>query len=75
MSDAIRVQEVDAVDTPPKARVEDVRETPVETFARKRDYLEGFLKQTPKADAPGAVGGELYEGVVAALKDIFMTLA
>lgn len=71
MSEAIRVEEVDAVDQPPRARVDDAAETAGETFARKRDYLEGFLKQKPASDAPGAPGGELYEAVIAALKDIF----
>ncbi|VVT13085.1 SUF system Fe-S cluster assembly protein [Sphingomonas sp. EC-HK361] len=71
MSEAIRVEEVDVVDQPPRARVDDAAETAGETFARKRDYLEGFLKQKPASDAPGAPGGDLYEAVIAALKDIF----
>lgn len=71
MSESIRVEEVDAVEPPPRARVDDAVETAGETFARKRDYLEGFLKQKPASDAPGAPGGELYEAVIAALKDIF----
>ena len=61
---------------PPRARVSDavedaVEETPRESFERKRDYLEGFLKQEPKASSPGEPGGALYEAVVDALKDIF----
>ena len=43
----IAVEEVDAVEAPPKARVERRRR---ETFERKRDYLEGFLAQKPAAD-------------------------
>ena len=35
---------------PPRARVSDAEETPRETFDRKRDYLEGFLKEKPKVD-------------------------
>ena len=67
MSEPIRVEEVDSVAKPPKARVE----TAGETFERKRDYLEGFLAQQPRADDPAEPGGELYEAVIAALKDIY----
>ena len=67
MNEPIRIEEVDHVDAPPRARVEDVRE-PVE---RKRDYLDGFLAQKPVVEAPGAVGGPLYEAVIDALKDIY----
>ena len=58
------VEEVESVPTPPKARV-------VDTFERKRDYLEGFLKQQPAATAASEPGGALYEAVVEALKEIF----
>ena len=67
MSEAFRVEEVAAVEAPPKARVE----TAVDTFERKRDYLEGFLAQKPQGDAPGEPGGALYESVIDALKEIF----
>ena len=67
MNDAFRVEEVAAVDAPPKARVESAGET----FERKRDYLEGFLAQKPQGDAPGEPGGALYESVIDALKEIF----
>ena len=63
------VEEVDGVAPPPKARVE--VESAVETFARKRDYLEGFLTQQPRAEPAGEPGGALYEGVIEALKEIF----
>lgn len=66
------VEEVDAVTPPPRAKVEDaVIETAAEKLERKRDYLEGFLQQKPQAATPGEPGGELYEAVVAALKEIF----
>lgn len=66
------VEEVDAVAAPPRARVEDaVEETPAQKLERKRDYLEGFLQAKPETLALGAPGGELYEAVVAALKEIF----
>ena len=57
---------------PPRARVSDAAdETPRETLERKRDYLEGFLKEKPKAASPAEPGGALYEAVVDALKDIY----
>ncbi|MEY4953172.1 MAG: hypothetical protein RL299_1596 [Pseudomonadota bacterium] len=64
------VEEVESVAAPPRARVEDA-EPEAAKLERKRDYLEGFLaEKTPAAD-PAAPGGDLYEAVVAALKDIF----
>jgi FeS assembly SUF system protein len=63
----ISVEEVDAVDAPPKARVEDARET----FERKRDYLDGFLKAKPAELPVGEPGGEVYDAIIAALKDIY----
>ena len=73
MSEPIRIEEVDSVAPPPKARVEDAAaaETPAETFGRKRDYLTGFLAQQPSGPGAGEPGGALYEGVVAALKEIY----
>lgn len=63
----IMVEEVDAVEAPPKARVDDV----VEATPRQRDYLDGFLAQKP-TDAPaGEPGGDLYEAVIDALKEIY----
>ena len=74
----IEVEQVDAVTAPPKARVEDALDAPTEgsasvqqTFERKRDYLAGFLAQKPEALAGGEPGGELYEAVIAALKEIY----
>lgn len=67
----IAVQEVDAVAAPRRARVEDAPETPGATLARKRDYLEGFLTQPPRGEAPGEPGGALYESIVDALKEIY----
>ena len=57
---------------PPRARVSDAveEETPRESFERKRDYLEGFLKEQPKAASSAEPGGALYEAVIDALKDI-----
>jgi FeS assembly SUF system protein len=64
--------EVDEVAKPPRARVSDaVEETAAEKLERKRDYLEGFLAQKPAGVAPGEPGGDLYEEVIAALKDIY----
>jgi FeS assembly SUF system protein len=63
----IEIEEVSAPPpAPPKARVDDA----VEEAARPRDYLAGFLQPQP-AEAPGEVGGELYERVIDALKEIY----
>ena len=69
-SDGIRVEEVEQVAAPPRARVGDAEE-PAGKLERKRDYLEGFLAAKPAGIAPGEPGGELYEGVVAALREIY----
>lgn len=77
MSDESRkfqVQEVDTATPPPRARVEDAAppaESAAEKFERKRDYLEGFLAEKPQGIGPGVPGGEIYEGVIAALKEIY----
>jgi FeS assembly SUF system protein len=63
------IEEVDSVDAPPRARVED--ETPADKLTRKRDYLEGFLAETSSGVGGNEPGGDLYEGVVSALRDIF----
>ena len=71
MNEQIRIEEVDSVEKPPKARVESAAETPGETLARKKDYLEGFLAQKPAAPEADKPDGELYEAVIDALKEIF----
>ncbi|UIJ45159.1 SUF system Fe-S cluster assembly protein [Sphingomonas cannabina] len=71
MSDRIAVEEVDSVTPPPKARVEDAGESTRETFERKRDYLSGFLAEKPQGLSPVEPGGETYEAVIEALKEIF----
>jgi FeS assembly SUF system protein len=62
----IKVEEVDSVEAPPKARIESA----VETFERKKDYLEGFLAQKP---APVAAEGDeaLQDAIIDAIKEIF----
>jgi FeS assembly SUF system protein len=60
----IEIEEVTGVEAPPKARV-------AETFERKRDYLTGFLAQKPAALSGTEPGGDLYEAVIEALKDIY----
>ncbi len=67
---------IEAADKPPRARVDlGAEDVPVETAAekldRKRDYLEGFLAAKPAGLSPVEPGGDLYEEVIAALKDIF----
>jgi FeS assembly SUF system protein len=70
-SGPIRIEEVDSVPAPRRARVDDAAESVAETFARKRDYLEGFLAQKPAGDAANEPGGALYEAVIEALKEIY----
>jgi FeS assembly SUF system protein len=69
----IETEEVTAVTPPPRARVSDAGETPgaAATFARKRDYLEGFLSQKPVEPAGAEPVGDLYEAVIDALKEIY----
>ncbi len=70
----IKVEEVDAVASPPKARVDlPIDEAGTELPDRKPDYLDGFLAQKPEPLAPGAgePGGALYEAVIDALKEIY----
>lgn len=73
----IEVEEVSEVPAAPRARVEvDERGQPIDGEAappeRKPDYLEGFLAAKPNV-APGAgePGGDLYESVIDALKEIY----
>ena len=61
------VEEVSSVTPPPKVRVE----TAAETLDRKRDYLEGFLAQKPPGDPVGEPGGQLYEAVIEAIREIY----
>ena len=70
MSDHIRIEEVESVAPPPRARVE-AAEAPRETFERKKDYLEGFLAQKPVDQPSGEPGGDLHDAVIVALKEIY----
>ena len=65
----IETEEVGAVSPPPRARVEGARES----LERKKDYLEGFLAQKPDPAEPAGAepGGDLYEAVISALKEIY----
>ncbi len=60
----IETEEVEAVSPPPKARVTGAIE-------RKRDHLEGFLSQKPAERVAAEAGGDLYEAVIEALKEIY----
>ena len=63
------VEEVDGVEAPPRVRVD--AESAPDKLERKRDYLEGFLAKKPEGAHAGEPGGELYEAVIAALKEIY----
>jgi FeS assembly SUF system protein len=68
------IEEVAGVAPPPRARVEDIEapaESPADKLERKRDYLEGFLAAKPESTAAGEPGGDQYEAVVSALREIF----
>src|SRR5688572_30170528 len=71
----IEIEEVGETPKPPRARATDADDAPSasDTFERKRDYLEGFLsRQAAPADAaPVEPGGDLYEAVIEALKEIY----
>jgi FeS assembly SUF system protein len=64
------IEEVEAAPSPPRARVDDAP-PPVPGEVRRRDYLDGFLAEKPQDLAGHLPGGDLYEAVVAALKEIF----
>jgi FeS assembly SUF system protein len=54
-----------------KPQVEEMGERPPPPGRpRARDYLDGFLTP-PAADDAGTPGGDVYEGVIAALKEIY----
>lgn len=70
----IKVEEVDAVASPPKARVDMANDGDAgvpATAERKPDYLDGFLSQKPAEASAGEPGGDVYEGVISALKEIY----
>jgi FeS assembly SUF system protein len=60
----IEVEEIEEAVKPPKARVES-------NFERKRDYLQGFLAHKAPEESPVEPGGDLYEAVIEALKEIY----
>lgn len=64
-------EEVSAVEPPRRARVDDAEESAGDKLERKKDYLEGFLKERPASLAGNEPGGELYEAVIAAIKEIY----
>ena len=57
----IAVEEIAAAPAPPERPRLD----------RAPDYLEGFLGHEPQPVGSGEPGGELYEAVIAALKEIY----
>ncbi|MEM1132430.1 MAG: SUF system Fe-S cluster assembly protein [Pseudomonadota bacterium] len=77
----ITVEEVDSVEAPKKVRVNDTvdaalaaekeAEAGANNEERQKDYLEGFLAQTPSANAAGQPGGEIYDGIIETLREIY----
>lgn len=70
MSDDIRIETVESVSPPPRARVDDAEAVPenmAEKLERKKDYLEGFLAQKPEP----VVAGDLQSACIEALKEIY----
>ena len=78
----IEVEQVDAVPTPPRAQVADAVDGPggadapgeerlADKILRKKDYLEGFLAEKPKAAPSGEAGGALYDAIIDTLKGIY----
>lgn len=65
---AFQVEEVEAATPAPRARVDDAVPPPQE---RQRDYLDGFLAETKPVANPNEPGGDIYEGVIQALQEIF----
>ena len=66
---------VESVEPPRRARVDDAVDSEAEStgekLERKKDYLEGFLKERPQKISGTEPGGDLYESVIAALKEIY----
>lgn len=68
----IEVEEVSSVTPPPRARVDMPTDAQgSDETGRKPDYLDGFLTQKPVAAGAGEPGGDLYEAVLDALKEIY----
>lgn len=81
----IETEEVEGVEPPRKARVDEAGEARGQVVApspfeaeetdrarleRKKDYLAGFLAQRPEGD-PDATPGDLQAAVIEALKEIY----
>lgn len=60
----IKVEEVEGVEPPPRARV-------TEAFERKRDYLSGFLAGDKPGEPAGGAGSDLQGAVVEVLKSVY----
>jgi FeS assembly SUF system protein len=66
----IKIEQVDSVPAPPKARVSDV-ESPTEKLERKKDYLEGFLAQKPAESVAASGDDALVDAIIDSLKEIY----
>ena len=66
MNEQVKIEEVDAVEAPPKARVENMQPA-----SHVPDYLEGFYTAKPVPPDPNGPDGALYEAVMDSLKEIY----
>lgn len=64
----IEVEEVDKVDSPPRARVP---ESASEKLGRKRDYLAGFLSGETESVPATSGSDELKDRIVEAVKSVY----
>ena len=65
---AFKVEEVSKAT--PVAKAPPLR-APEGGFERAPDYLEGFLANKPEVTPPDAVGGDLFDEIILALRQIF----
>ncbi len=72
----IVVEQVEGVTPSTRARVEVTSagvpvDAPEPVEPRKRDYLDGFLQEKPAGLKGSEPGGDVYEGIITALREIF----
>ena len=71
MNEEPRKFDVEIIDEPPTVPKAPAIGRQAAHEGRTPDYLEGFLRKPANAAPEGEPGGELYEQVIAALREIF----